>query len=49
MNQTKKSYQTPRLTIHGDAAQLTQETASGSRLDRVLGSPVPANGLIATS
>ena len=49
MNQTKKSYQAPRLTVHGDAAQLTQATNTGARLDRTLGSAIPANGLIQMS
>ncbi len=36
MNQTKKSYQAPRLTVHGDASQLTQATTIGTKLDRSL-------------
>ena len=38
MNQTKKSYQAPRLTVHGDASQLTQATTTGTFLDRSLSS-----------
>ena len=49
MNQTKKSYQTPRLTVHGDAAQLTQASLVGSRIDRTLGTPLPADGTILQS
>ena len=46
MNQTKKSYQAPRLTVHGDAAQLTQATRVGGFIDRKLGTPLPADGTI---
>ena len=37
MNNTKKSYQAPRLTVHGNAAELTQATKSGNQFDRVFG------------
>lgn len=36
-NETKKVYTTPALTVHGDAAQLTQAAAAGSRFDRAFG------------
>lgn len=39
MKQTKKVYTTPALTVHGDAAQLTQATTTGNRFDRQLGAP----------
>jgi len=32
----KKTYQTPRLTVHGTLAQVTQQTFKGSKLDRTL-------------
>ena len=41
MNQTKKSYQTPRLTVHGDASQLTQSTKVGVRTDRAFPDNTP--------
>ena len=41
MNQTKKSYQTPRLTVHGDASQLTQSTNVGTKSDRFLPDNTP--------
>ena len=34
MKTTKKAYQAPCLTIHGDASSLTQATRSGNRFDR---------------
>ena len=43
MNQTKHSYQTPRLTVHGDASQLTQATTVGAVLDRALPEDTPVN------
>ena len=43
MNQTKKSYQTPRLTVHGDASQLTQATRVGNKLDRSLPMDAPVS------
>ena len=46
MNQTKKSYQTPRLTVHGDASQLTQATKVGGFIDRAFGTPLPNDGTI---
>lgn len=38
----KKSYQTPRLTVHGTVAQITQATTSGLNLDKTfpIGTPV---------
>ena len=39
-NQTKKVYSAPQLTVHGDAAQLTQQTTTGNRFDRQFGAPV---------
>ena len=46
MKTTKKAYQAPRLTVHGDASQLTQATRTGARFDRsfneliALGDPI---------
>ncbi len=48
MNQTKKSYQAPRLTVHGDASQLTQATTVGNKLDRTLPADSPI-GTVLTS
>ena len=41
MNQTKKFYQTPGLTVHGNASQLTQATRVGVMLDRSLPTDTP--------
>ena len=41
MNQSKKFYQTPSLTVHGDASQLTQATTVGAVLDRTLPTDTP--------
>ncbi len=46
MNQTKKSYQTPRLTVHGDASQLTQATRVGGVLDRTLPTDTPLSTVL---
>ncbi len=39
-NETKKVYTTPRVTVHGDASQITLETNSGGRYDREFGTAV---------
>ena len=39
MKTTKKAYQAPSLTIHGDASQLTQATNRGNRFDRQFNAP----------
>ena len=43
MNQSKKSYQTPSLIVHGDVSQLTQATTVGNKLDRTLPANAPAS------
>lgn len=40
MNNIKKSYQAPRLTVHGNATELTQATQNGNKFDRALGTAV---------
>ena len=40
MKTTKKAYQAPRLTVHGDASQLTQATKTGARFDRSFNDPI---------
>ena len=40
MKTTKKAYQAPCLTIHGDASQLTQATNAGTRFDRSFNDPI---------
>ncbi len=35
-NETKKVYTTPRVTVHGDAAQITLQTTTGTKFDRNL-------------
>lgn len=32
----KKTYQAPKLIVHGTVAQMTHATMNGSRLDRTL-------------
>lgn len=34
MNKIKKTYNAPRLTVHGNAAELTQATRVGTMFDR---------------
>lgn len=47
----KKTYQAPRLVVHGTVAQMTQQTMTGSKLDRTLnaGSVPPATLPISSS
>ena len=44
-NPTKKAYQTPRVTVHGDATQLTQGTSVGNFTDRVFPADTPRGDL----
>ncbi len=39
--QTKKAYQAPRLTVHGEVSEVTQSTMVGPRTDRVLPNDTP--------
>ena len=39
----KKSYQTPRLTVHGTVTQITQATSSGPVLDKTFPVGTPVN------
>ena len=44
----KKTYNTPSLTVHGNATELTQRTRNGNRLDIVTPGTVVAPGEIPT-
>ena len=41
MKQNKKVYQAPKVTVHGDASQLTQLTKQGDFLDATFPTGTP--------
>ena len=43
---TKKAYQVPTLTVHGDASQLTQATTVGTVTDRMFPSDTPLSVIL---
>lgn len=38
---TKKAYQAPRLTVHGEVTELTQQTSVGNVTDRTFPTGTP--------
>lgn len=52
MQNNKKAYQAPSLTVHGDASQLTQANSNGPQLDATFVAGTPINlvtGQVCTS
>lgn len=45
-NNTKKAYQAPRLTVHGEMTELTQRTRVGNVSDRVLPAGTPLSVIV---